>query len=65
MCNDLCLVLATLCHNSLVAKASKCDFATEEINYLDHIISKKGVFIDPYKISTILDWSYPTTICQL
>lgn len=35
------------------------------IEYLDRVISGKGVLTDPHKIQAILDWPVPKTIEQL
>ena len=40
----------------MYAKFSKCEFWIEEIIFLRHIISKKGVKPDPSKIKAILEW---------
>jgi hypothetical protein len=47
-------VLSLLEENKFYAKMSKCAFGKEEIEYLGHIISKKGVKIDPKKIRAIM-----------
>ena len=44
---------------------SKCTFGKEEVSYLDHIISKEGVKVDPEKIKLIIDWPKPTNISKL
>nr|GEX39250.1 hypothetical protein [Tanacetum cinerariifolium] len=43
------MVLQTMRHNKLMAKPSKCVFGTAQVEYLGHIISDKGVAIDPSK----------------
>ena len=40
-------VLSILKENQFYAKMSKCTFGKEEVRYLDHIISKEGVKVDP------------------
>jgi hypothetical protein len=47
------------------AKYSKCTFATEQVEYLGHIISATGVSTDPSKIQDILQWKTPTTVTHL
>jgi len=37
----------------------KCTFNQNQMEYLGHIISKKGVAVDPQKIETMFDWSIP------
>ena len=41
------IVLQTLKENQLYAKFSKCEFYKDKIQYLGHIISKKGLVVDP------------------
>lgn len=38
----------------------KCDFVLQEISYLGHIITGKGIATDPSKIQTIKNWPVPT-----
>ena len=35
------------------------------MEYLGHIVSHKGVKVDPKKIKAIKEWKFPTTIKQL
>ena len=44
------VALQVLRDNRLYAKLSKCDFWMKEVNFLGHIISKKGISVDPTKI---------------
>ena len=46
----LCIVLQRLWEHKLYAKFSKCDFWLKEVQFLGHIVSKKGSSIDPSKI---------------
>ena len=50
---------------SLFAKASKCEFGLEEILYLGHKISAKGVSMDEEKVKAIREWPKPKTLTQL
>ncbi|KAH9699581.1 hypothetical protein KPL71_024420 [Citrus sinensis] len=54
-------VLDILSTNSLFAKESKCQFGVLQVEYLGHIISEKGVAVDPVKIQIVIDWPTPTT----
>lgn len=58
-------VLNILYTNSFYAKLSKCEFGRDRVTYLGHIISVKGVQVDPEKISAIRMWNYPCNIKQL
>jgi hypothetical protein len=44
------LVLQVLREHQLYAKFSKYDFFHKKIHYLGHVISEKGVAVDPDKI---------------
>ena len=44
---------------------SKCKLFQKEIKYLGHIISEKGVAVDPSKISCVKDWPVPTTVSEV
>ncbi|KAH9292048.1 hypothetical protein KI387_042763 [Taxus chinensis] len=54
--------LQLLADNQLCAKQSKCSFSQEEVEYLGHIVSAKGVHVDPDKISVMQQWPQPTTL---
>lgn len=51
--------------NKLYAKMSKCDFATERVEYLGHYIEAKGVSTDPNKVKAVRDWPQPDNLKQL
>ena len=55
------MVLATLRHHKLYAKASKCEFGRSSVGFLGHIISESGVAVDPRKIAAIREWARPVT----
>ena len=44
---------------------SKCKLFQKEIKYLGHIISEKGVAVDPSKMSCVKDWPVPTTVSEV
>lgn len=46
--------LQVLRDNMLSSKFSKCEFWLKDVNFLGHIISKKGVSIDPTKIQAAI-----------
>ena len=58
-------VLKLLEEKQLYAKTSKCFFGEQEVEYLGHIVSQKGIKVDPNKIKAIKEWKFPTTIKQL
>ena len=56
------IVLQTLKENKLYAKFSKCEFYKDKIQSLGHIISEKGLAVDPKKIKAIKEWPVPTYV---
>lgn len=40
-------------------------FAKQEIHYLGHVLSAKGVHTDPAKVTTVLQWPTPTNVRKL
>jgi hypothetical protein len=51
----LAVVLQVLKDNHMFAKENKCAFRLREIEYLDHVISDKGVAIDPLKMKATIN----------
>ena len=47
--DHLRLTLQVLREHQLYAKLRKCDFYRDRIQYLGHIISEEGIFVDPEK----------------
>ena len=44
------ITLQTLRDHQLYAKFEKCELFKKEIQYLGHVISEKGIVVDPQKI---------------
>jgi hypothetical protein len=61
----LCIVLQRLREHQLYAKFSKCEFWINEVCFLGHVISPKGIAVDPGKVQDVLDWKPPTSITQV
>jgi hypothetical protein len=59
------VVLTRLREHQLYAKFSKCAFWLEEIQFLGHVLSAKGIAVDPSKVKDILEWKPPTTVHQV
>jgi hypothetical protein len=56
------MVLQVLRKHKLYAKLSKCIFYQKKIHYLEHIISAKGIAMDPEKIEVIRRWKTPKNV---
>jgi hypothetical protein len=63
--HHLRIVLTRLREHQLYAKFSKCAFWLEEIQFLGHVLSAKGIAVDPSKVKDILEWKPPTTVHQV
>jgi hypothetical protein len=59
------IVLTRLREHQLYAKFSKCAFWLEEIQFLGHVLSARGIAADPSKVKDILGWKPPTTVHQV
>jgi hypothetical protein len=61
----LWIILMRLREHQLYAKFSKCAFWLEEIQVLGHVLSVKGIAVDPSKFKDILEWKSPTSVHQV
>jgi hypothetical protein len=59
------LVLEKLRSYQLYAKFSKCEFWLTEVAFLRHVISARGVSVDPGKVKDVLNWMPPTTVLEI
>jgi hypothetical protein len=50
------MVLEKLRSNQLYAKFSKCEFWLTEVAILGHVISARGISVDPSKVKDVLNW---------
>ena len=55
-------VLRRLRKAGLYARADKCEFHSERVEYLGYILSPKGLFMAEDKIQTIRDWPEPRKV---
>lgn len=62
---NLRLVLDKLREHQSYAKFSKYEFWLDEVLYLGHIISAKGISINPEKVEAIVNWQPPQNVKQL
>nr|AAN04909.1 Putative polyprotein [Oryza sativa Japonica Group] len=63
--HHLRLVLGKLREHQLYAKLSKCEFWLPEVKFLGHVISAKGVAVDPETVTAVTDWKQPKTVTQV
>ena len=59
------MVLQILREKKLFTKLSKCDFWLKEVSFLGHIVSVKGIRVDPAKIEAIVSWKPPRNVTEL
>lgn len=52
-------VLTVLREHRLFAKRRKCEFCTDHVSYLGHIVGKDGISVDPAKIQVVTEWPVP------
>ncbi|KAL0533812.1 hypothetical protein IC582_028083 [Cucumis melo] len=58
-------VLETLRANRLNAKFSKCEFWLKKVSFLGHVVSSKGVSVDPAKMEAVTNWPRPSTVSEI
>ncbi|WVZ88046.1 hypothetical protein U9M48_034603 [Paspalum notatum var. saurae] len=56
------IVLARLREHKLYAKFSKCAFWLKEVGFLGHVLSEKGVEVDPSKVEAVLNRKQPESV---
>ena len=49
----------------MYAKLSKCEFWLSEVKFLGHVISAKGVAVDPETVTAVTDWKQLKTVTQV
>lgn len=58
-------VLGRLVSHGLKLKGSKCKLFQSSVTHLGHIVSDKGISVDPGKIERVKDWPTPSGVDQL
>jgi hypothetical protein len=56
------MVLQVLREHQLFENLSKCSFYQRQIHYLGHIVSKKGIVVDPEKTNAIEECPTPRKV---
>ena len=54
-------VLQRLLTHQLFVKAEKCEFHVSSVAFLGFIVSQDNIQMDPAKVSTVTEWSTPTS----
>lgn len=62
---DLKEVLDRLVEAEILLKPSKCRFGVEQVEYLGHIVSARGIAPDPKKVAKLKEYPKPTCINEL
>ncbi|GKB40006.1 putative reverse transcriptase domain-containing protein [Tanacetum coccineum] len=55
------LVLELLKKERLFAKFSKCDFWLQEVLFIEHVVNRNGIYVDPSKIKAMQNYKAPKT----
>nr|GEV44311.1 putative reverse transcriptase domain, ribonuclease H-like domain protein [Tanacetum cinerariifolium] len=59
------LVLELLKKEKLFAKFSKCEFWLQEVHFLEHVVNRNGIHVDPSKIEAVKNWKAPKTPLEI
>jgi hypothetical protein len=59
------MVLEKLRSNQLYIKFNKCEFWLTKVAFLRHVISARGVSVDPSKVNDVLNWVPPTNASEI
>ncbi|KAG6474774.1 hypothetical protein ZIOFF_068713 [Zingiber officinale] len=59
------MVLDRLRKHQLFVKKEKCEFASQEVMFLGHMVINCHVRMDPKKVLAIVEWQHPSTIPEL
>ena len=59
------IVLQVLKEKKLYAKLEKCEFWLSEVKFLGHVISNRGVAVDPSKMEAVIQWERPKMVTEV
>jgi hypothetical protein len=59
------LALVKLREHRLIAKFSKYEFWLEFVSFLGHVVSKKGIKVDPAKVKAIAEWKQSENVTEV
>ena len=63
--HNLRIVLKVLQKNELYAKLKRYEFWLGQVAFLKHVVSNKGVSMDPQKIEVITKWLRPKNLTEV
>ncbi|KAJ0876256.1 putative nucleotidyltransferase, Ribonuclease H [Helianthus annuus] len=58
-------ILKLLHQERLYAKFSKCEFWLREVQFLGHVVSERGIQVDPAKVEAVMNWQEPKTPTEI
>jgi Reverse transcriptase (RNA-dependent DNA polymerase)/RNase H-like domain found in reverse transcriptase/Integrase zinc binding domain/Chromo (CHRromatin Organisation MOdifier) domain/Retroviral aspartyl protease len=58
-------VMQLLRQHQLYAKESKCELFKDEIRFLGHVISAKGVSMEDDKVHSVINWPAPKNVAEV
>jgi hypothetical protein len=59
------IALQILREHQLYAKFSKCELWLDQVEFLEHVISKEGIAVNPSKVASVLEWEAPKNVKQI
>ena len=59
------VVLERLRSNRLYAKPRKCHWGKSRLHFLGHVLSDKGLEVDPAKVAAVADWPNPENVSHV
>ncbi|CAL1382131.1 unnamed protein product [Linum trigynum] len=59
------IILQILREKQLYAKFSKCEFWMDQVVFLGHVVSERGIEVDPRKVEAVIQWEPPKNIPEL
>ncbi|KAJ0916254.1 putative nucleotidyltransferase, Ribonuclease H [Helianthus annuus] len=58
-------ILELLQREKLYAKFSKCEFWLREVQFLGHVVSERGIQVDPAKVEAVMNWQETKTPTEI
>ncbi|GJW42913.1 putative reverse transcriptase domain-containing protein [Tanacetum coccineum] len=58
-------ILKLLKKEKLYAKFSKCEFWLQEVHFLEHVVNRDGIHVDPSKAESVKNWKTPESPTEI